>query len=74
MNGSVVKDHLISFIRQRLSEHDMLLTDDTLEYTAERYAWLALENPKLSVSELLDYDIAKLKRILQEVGNTNKAV
>ncbi|MBO4393605.1 MAG: hypothetical protein J5800_04605 [Spirochaetales bacterium] len=72
MEGNAVKKHLIELIRQRLAEHDLFISDETLEYTAERYAWLIMDNPTLSVSKLLDQDILKLQGILKEV-NTPKA-
>ena len=69
MEGNAVKNHLIKLIRQRLAEHDLFVSDENLEFTAERYAWLIMDDPKLSVSKLLDYDIAKLKGILREVND-----
>ena len=72
MEGNAVKKHLIELIRQRLAEHDLFISNETLEYTAERYAWLIMDNPTLSVSKLLDHDISKLQGILKEV-NTPKA-
>ena len=69
MEGNAVKNHLIEYIRQRLAEHDLFVSDENLEFTAERYAWLIMDDPKLSVSKLLDYDIAKLKGILREVND-----
>ena len=72
MERNAVKNHLVELIRQRLAEHDLFISDETLEYTAERYAWLIMDNPTLSVSKLLDRDISKLQGILKEV-NTPKA-
>ena len=74
MEGNAVKNHLIEYIRQRLAEHDLFVSDENLEFTAERYAWLIMDDPKLSVSKLLDYDIAKLKGILREVNDVSKVV
>ena len=72
MERNAVKNHLVELIRQRLAEHDLFISDETLEYTAERYAWQIMDNPTLSVSKLLDRDISKLQGILKEV-NTPKA-
>ena len=80
MEGNAVKNHLIELIRQRLAEHDLFISDESLEFTAERYAWQIMEDPKTSVAELLDSEIVRLKRILLEVkektktGNTNYGV
>ena len=72
MERNAVKNHLVELIRLRLAEHDLFISDETLEFTAERYAWQIMDNPTLSVSKLLDHDIAKLQGILKEV-NTPKA-
>ena len=72
MERNAVKNHLVELIRKRLAEHDLFISDETLEYTAERYAWQIMDNPTLSVSKLLDRDISKLQGILKEV-NTPKA-
>lgn len=74
MEGNAVKNHLMELIRQRLAEHDLFISDETLEFTAERYAWLIMDDPKLSVSKLLDFDIARLKGILKEADSRSKAV
>lgn len=74
MEGNAVKNHLIEYIRQRLAEHDLFVSDENLEFTAERYAWLIMDDPKLSVAKQLDYDIARLKGILREVNDVSKVV
>lgn len=72
MNG--VKTNLIQFVRQRLSEHGMAITEESLEFTAERYAKKIMDNPELTVSMLVDDDIAELERILEEVHSREEAV
>ncbi len=72
MKENAVKNHLIEYIRQKLAEHDLFVSDENLEFTAERYAWLIMDDPKLSVARLLDYDIARLKGILREVNDKAK--
>ena len=67
MKMNAVKINLIEFISQRLSEHGMAISAESLEYTAERYAGKIIENPKLSVLKLIDDDIAELERILKEI-------
>lgn len=71
---NLVKTNLIEFIRQRLSEHGMAISQESLEYTAERYAGKIMENPKLSASKLIDDDIAELERILKVINLRPKAV
>ena len=73
MEGNAVRKHLIGLIRQRLAENGLSISDESLEYTAERYAWMIMDRPSLSVSKLLDRDIARLRGILKEVDGTPKA-
>ena len=65
MSGNIVKEHLVSFLRKRLAEHEMFISDESLEYTAERYARKIMMNPRLSVAELIDNDIEELEGILK---------
>lgn len=74
MKDNAVKSNLIDFIRQRLAEHKMFISEESLEYTAERYALSIMENPKLTVSKLLDEDILELERLLDEIHSRPKAV
>lgn len=67
MEGNAVKKDLVAFIRQRLAEHGMFISDDSLEYTAERYAHMIAADPNLCVSKLLDEDIVRLIQILHEI-------
>ena len=73
MEGNAVKNHLIEYIRQRLAEHDLFISEESLEFTAERYAWLIMDDPTLSVSKLLDEDISRLKGVLFSTRKTTKA-
>lgn len=73
MEGNAVRKHLIGLIRQRLTENGLYISEESLEYTAERYAWMIMEKPNLSVSKLLDRDIERLRGILKEVDGTPKA-
>ena len=73
MEGNVVKNHLVSTIRQRLAEQDLFISEESLEFTAERYAWMVMDDPELSISELLDHDIVIIKKILDEFARTPKA-
>lgn len=74
MKENAVKSNLIDFIRQRLAEHKMLISEESLEFTAERYALRIIENPELTVSKLLDEDIHELERLLDEIHSRPKAV
>ncbi len=65
---NTVKDHMVSSLRNRLSEHGMTLTEETLEFTAERYAAMIMEDPKLNASELIDKDIANVKELLDRIN------
>lgn len=73
MEERAVKNNMIDFIRQRLAEHEMFISGESLEYTAERYALSILENPRLTVSKLLDEDIENLERLLNEIHSRPKA-
>lgn len=67
MKENAVKSNLIDFIRQRLAEHKMLISEESLEFTAERYAHMIAADPDLCVSKLLDEDIVRLIQILHEI-------
>ena len=67
MEGNAVKNNLVAFIRHRLAEHGMFISDNSLEYTAERYAHMIAADPDLCVSKLLDEDIVRLIQILHEI-------
>ena len=74
MKENAVKSNLIDFIRQRLAEHKMLISEESLKFTAERYALRIIESPELTVSKLLDEDIHELERLLDEIHSRPKAV
>ena len=69
-----MKTNLIEFVRQRLSEHGMAITEESLEFTAERYAKKNMDNPELTVSKLVNDDITELEKILEEIHSREKAV
>ncbi len=46
----------------------MMLTEETLEFTAERYARRIMHDPDLTAAQLVDEDISRLKAI-QETMN-----
>ena len=74
MEENAVKNNLIDYIRQRLAEHEMFISGESLEYTAERYAKKIMDNPGLTISKLVDDDITELERILEEIHSWERAV
>lgn len=67
-NKSPDREHLISFLRGRLAENGMMITEESLEFTAERYAATIISNPELDVSILIDKDIAEVKKLLERIN------
>ena len=63
-----VREHLISFLRNRLAENGMMITEESLEFTAERYAATIISNPELNASDLIDEDITKVKELLDRIN------
>ena len=61
-------EHLISFLRGRLAENGMMITEESLEFTAERYASMIMSNPDLDESILIDRDISKVKELLERIN------
>ena len=66
-----VREHLISYLRNRLTDHSLLLTEETLADTAERYASMITNNPKLNAAKLLDKDITKITELLRSINKTS---
>jgi len=67
-NKSPDREHLISFLRGRLAENGMMITEESLEFTAERYAAAIMSNPSLNESILIDRDISKVKELLERIN------
>ena len=63
-----VKEHLISYLRDRLKEHGMMISEESLAFTAERYALKIMKNPRLNAYKLIEDDVAKLTEILRQVN------
>jgi hypothetical protein len=61
---NTVRDHMVSSLREKLSAQGIMLTEETLEFTAERYAAMIISNPELSASALIEEDITKVKELL----------
>lgn len=69
-NRHPVREHLISYLRDRLSENGMTITQESLEFTAERYAAMIISNPELDERKLIEGDIADIKDILERVKSS----
>ena len=67
-NKSPDRDHMVSFLRDRLAENGMMITEESLEFTAERYAAKIMSNPELDASILIDEDIRKVKELLDRIN------
>ena len=48
------RECLVSFLRERLAENGMMITEESLEFTAERYAAMIMSNPRIDLSILID--------------------
>ena len=70
-NKSPDREHLISFLRGRLAENGMMITEESLEFTAERYAAMIMSNPEMDASILIDKDIAEVKELLDRINTTH---
>lgn len=68
IHKSPVREHLISYLRDRLAENGMMITEESLEFTAERYAATIISNPELNASDLIDEDITKVKELLDRIN------
>lgn len=68
IHKSPVREHLISYLRDRLAENGMMITEESLEFTAERYAATIISNPELNASDLIDEDITKIKELLDRIN------
>ena len=66
-----VRENLISFLRNRLAENGMMITEESLEYTAERYAAMIISNPELDAGKLIEEDIGNVKAILAKVNSSD---
>ena len=71
IHKSPVREHLISFLRNRLAENGMMITEESLEYTAERYAAMIISNPELDAGKLIEEDIGNVKAILAKVNSSD---
>ena len=65
-----VREHLVSYLRDRLSENGMMITEESLEFTAERYAAMIISNPELDARKLIEEDIGNVKDILERVRSS----
>ncbi|MBP0970297.1 MAG: hypothetical protein J5744_09145 [Oscillospiraceae bacterium] len=65
-----VREHLVSYLRDRLSENGMMITEESLEFTAERYAAMIISNPELDAGKLIEEDIGNVKDILERVRSS----
>ena len=65
-----VREHLVSYLRDRLSENGMMITEESLEFTAERYAAMIISNPELDARMLIEEDIGNVKDILERVRSS----
>lgn len=68
IHNSPVREHLVSYLRDRLAENGMMITEESLEFTAERYAATIISNPELNASDLIDEDITKVKELLDRIN------
>ena len=68
IHKSPVREHLISYLRDQLAENGMMITEESLEFTAERYAATIISNPELNASDLIDEDITKVKELLERIN------
>ena len=59
---------LTSFLRSKLSENGMIISEESLVFTAERYASKIMSNPNLDASSLIDEDIKKVKKLLKQIN------
>ena len=66
-----VREHLVSYLRDRLSENGMMITEESLEFTAERYAAMIMSNPELDAGKLIEEDIDNVKAILAKVNSSD---
>ena len=66
-NESPDREHMVSFLRGRLAENGMMITEESLKFTAERYAATIMSNPDLDESILIDRDISKVKELLGRI-------
>jgi len=67
-NKNPDREYLVSFLRGRLAENGMMITEESLEFTAERYAAMIMSNPDLDASMLIDKDITKVKELLELIN------
>ena len=67
-NKYPVREHLISYLRDRLEAHGMMISEESLAFTAERYASKIMMNPRLNAYKLIEDDIARLTEILKQVN------
>ena len=65
--GNPVKEHLIAVLRSRLEEKGLMLTEETLTFTAERYAFMIMSNPKLNASRLLEKDVDRILELVYRI-------
>ena len=70
-NKHPVREHLVSYLRDRLSENGMMITQESLEFTAERYAAMIISNPELDARILIEEDIDNVKAILAKVNSSD---
>ena len=70
-NESPDKEQMVSFLRSRLAENGMMITEESLEFTAERYAAKIMSNPELDASILIDEDIRKVKELLDRINKSH---
>ncbi len=64
-----LKDQCLSVLERKLSEQGMMLSEETLEFTAERYARRIMHDPDLTAAQLVDEDITRLKTIQETINN-----
>ena len=69
-NKHPVREHLVSYLRDRLSENGMMITQESLEFTAERYAAMIISNPELDARKLIEEDIGNVKIILDRLNSS----
>ena len=70
IHKSPVREHLVSYLRDRLSENGMMITEESLEFTAERYAAMIISNPELDAGKLIEEDIDNVNAILAKVNSS----
>lgn len=70
IHKSPAREHLISCLRNRLAENRMMITEESLEFTAKRYAAMIMSNPELDARKLIEEDIDNVKAILAKVNSS----